>query len=195
MDFKLEKTNISISGEKRQHAPYKLIGKCSKCGELIEKDFSDDRYMMHPVMGEEYRYIIYCEECDNEHEINLKFDITLEIVSNKEVVLEEPDLLVTENLNVPESKKGNNMEKCPKCGNMTAQANFYTGQLICYFRQCGYEEPQRITDKGYSSSIKDIGIMYDKLIEVMKELVKDVKEIKQSLKVLEDNRLLDDNFG
>jgi hypothetical protein len=32
------------------------------------------------------------------------------------------------------------MEKCPQCGEMTAQANLYTGQIVCYHRRCGYEE-------------------------------------------------------
>ena len=33
------------------------------------------------------------------------------------------------------------MEKCPICGNMTAEKNMYTGQLVCYLRRCGYTEP------------------------------------------------------
>jgi hypothetical protein len=31
----------------------------------------------------------------------------------------------------------NNMEKCPECENMTAQANLYTEQLARYYWQCG----------------------------------------------------------
>jgi hypothetical protein len=31
------------------------------------------------------------------------------------------------------------MEKCPKCGDMTAQTNLYTKAIVCYKRSCGYE--------------------------------------------------------
>jgi hypothetical protein len=54
------------------------------------------------------------------------------------------------------------MVKCPKCGQMTAQANLYTGQLVCYHRRCGYEEKivsQPLSADG-SVQYQDDGIWY-----------------------------------
>ncbi len=34
------------------------------------------------------------------------------------------------------------MEKCPKCGRISAERNHYTGLLICYNRSCDYKEKE-----------------------------------------------------
>lgn len=50
------------------------------------------------------------------------------------------------------------MQRCPQCGDMTAQANLYTGQLVCYKRGCGYEDPIKKTDK--KPRVEDVGLWF-----------------------------------
>jgi hypothetical protein len=38
------------------------------------------------------------------------------------------------------TRRKSNMERCLKCGRMSAERNHYTGKLICYWKVCSYQE-------------------------------------------------------
>jgi hypothetical protein len=79
-DIKIIRTTNEIELSKRQRAPYIITATCD-CGNKIEYDYMD-RYLMYPVTTRIEKEFLYCEECDMEYEINLKIDITLELVND-----------------------------------------------------------------------------------------------------------------
>jgi hypothetical protein len=66
-------------GTKRQYFPYVLEHECSKCGDIIERDFSWD-YISHPEFGTINKIYIYCENCENEDGVEVIPRLTLELV-------------------------------------------------------------------------------------------------------------------
>lgn len=77
--MKLVKLPIAIEGPKRQYLPYEIHKTCEKCKAKLIKNFNDE-YLMYPVSGKIYKTGIYCENCDKEYPVKLRFDFLLEIV-------------------------------------------------------------------------------------------------------------------
>lgn len=75
----VESDEIEID-EKRFYLPgVKLTHECSKCGHLIELDFSTD-YLMEPTANVPFQQYLYCDECDEEQYVSLRLNISLEVV-------------------------------------------------------------------------------------------------------------------
>jgi hypothetical protein len=75
------------------------------------------------------------------------------------------------------------MEKCPQCGEMTAQANLYTGQIVCYHRWCGYEEKLDNGELNYTLyEALDKKLDKELAISIMKELLEKIEAEKKGEK-------------
>lgn len=86
-NFKIVKEDIGkkISLDiKRFYIPgTKIIGNCPECGEYLEKDF-DEQYLSYPSISKNNKEYMYCDECDNEAEIELRLNISLDLIEGEE---------------------------------------------------------------------------------------------------------------
>jgi len=63
---------------KRFYFPATLIWTCEECGKENKKDFSND-YLGYPTFNEWRGIVLCCSHCDNEQDIQLKINLTLEV--------------------------------------------------------------------------------------------------------------------
>lgn len=83
------KPTSSVELDKRTNLPFVLTCPCRKCGEVVEMDLSEDRYISYPRVGAvgaaaepaEESVTLYCDECDEEMTFSVRIKISLEVVA------------------------------------------------------------------------------------------------------------------
>lgn len=82
------KPTSSVELDKRTNLPFVLSCPCPKCGETIEQDLSDDRYLSYPQVGAvdaeanppEEPVDMYCVECDESVSFRVRIRVSMEVV-------------------------------------------------------------------------------------------------------------------
>lgn len=55
-----------------------IEGTCPNCGEHIKHDLGD-QYLSYPAMNTPFKESVYCEECDEEVEVTLQLNVSVDI--------------------------------------------------------------------------------------------------------------------
>ncbi|KZD70950.1 hypothetical protein [Bacillus cereus] len=80
--IKLE-TGAYDTGAKRIYAPYELKVKCPKCQHVTTVNYEQVPVATEQPAGVLFDVYEYCEECDKEIVLKMRFDITISLVDEK----------------------------------------------------------------------------------------------------------------
>ncbi|BCC56621.1 hypothetical protein BCJMU07_p320 (plasmid) [Bacillus cereus] len=80
--IKLE-TGAYDTGAKRIYAPYELKVKCPKCQHVTTVNYEQVPVATEQPAGVPFDVYEYCEECDKEIVLKMRFDITISLVDEK----------------------------------------------------------------------------------------------------------------
>jgi len=75
---RLTRTQDSIGGAKRTHAPYVFTATC-ECGAKLGKDFNDEYFMYPDLNGGFEKFGVWCEECNREEIVEVRVQLVLEL--------------------------------------------------------------------------------------------------------------------
>ena len=75
--FKVKGKGFEIAS-KRLYLPIEFDVDCPHCGEKITSDLESD-YLSYPVINHTEQIHFYCNECDNESEVDAKLRVSLDV--------------------------------------------------------------------------------------------------------------------
>jgi len=80
MNFKVNTGMLDI---KRFRFPLTFTCMCPKCKSGASVGFEMVDYLSYPELGKNIEYPVYCEECDDHFEINIKLELHIEVTDSK----------------------------------------------------------------------------------------------------------------
>ncbi len=67
---------------KRQHLPYLFTSNCPECGKKLTSDYTEDKYLLEPTIGEvDIEFV--CPDCQTTHYETATLDIVVSVVKYK----------------------------------------------------------------------------------------------------------------
>lgn len=66
-----------ITLSNRTYLPYFFITNCEKCGAELHEDYTEDNYLMNPVVGRIVSIHFYCNRCKRDQYEEAKLEIVI----------------------------------------------------------------------------------------------------------------------
>lgn len=78
--------------EKKFKIPYSIDWECPNCGENHSNVLNDDEYLSFPKINAPIKYILYCDECENqgkdcEWKIKIQLNLSIDVIDNEGIAL------------------------------------------------------------------------------------------------------------
>lgn len=78
---RIEVTGDQELGIKRFSLPIVFNTKCPKCNTVNEYDLQDS-YLSYPKVNEQEKIQVYCHNCDDYYDVNIRLKIAIEVESD-----------------------------------------------------------------------------------------------------------------